>query len=324
MTYRSRSLPAGLLATLVVALVGCGGGSATTSAFGESGSRLVRAGALAFVAVDSDLGSSQWQQVDTLSKKFPGRDQALARLRQGLADNGVDYDKDVKPALGPEVDMVVISGPGANQTSAVGLTKPKDPAKFKALIAKLNASDQDLSEEPAVYKEIDEGWYAVSESQAQIDAALRGSGGEGLSDDSMFKAALEKLPGEALVKAYVDGLPEDRKVVRDEERRDGDRDDVVEHLRPGGPEGDEFVEGVSGEARGAARLGVTDRSLGVAQRCGSEEYPRDHEDNRGQPKREDRRDPEGVVDRRADVAVGGREQRRRPEDALQALLPAPS
>lgn len=205
MTYTSRSLTAGLLATLVVALAGCGGGSATTSAFGESGSKLVRSGALAFVAVDSDLGSSQWQQVDTLSKKFPGRGQALARLREGLADNGVDYDKDVKPALGPEVDIVVISGPGANQTSAVGLTKPKDAAKFKALIAKLNASDQDLSGKPAVYKEIDEGWYAVSESQAQIDAALKGSGGEGLSDDSMFKAALEKLPGEALVKAYVDG-----------------------------------------------------------------------------------------------------------------------
>ena len=205
MTHAPRFLAAGLLATLAVALAGCGGGSATTSASGESGSKLVRSGALAFVAIDSDLGSSQWQQVDELSKKFPGRDKALAQLRKGLADNGVDYDEDVKPALGPEVDIVVVSGPGADQTSAVGLTKPKDAAKFKALIAKLNASDQDPASKPAVYKEIDDGWWAVSESQAQIDAALKGSGGQALSDDSMFKAALEKLPGEALVKAYVDG-----------------------------------------------------------------------------------------------------------------------
>jgi hypothetical protein len=205
MTHTPRFLAAGLLATLAVALAGCGGGSATTSASGESGSKLVRSGALAFVALDSDLGSSQWQQVDELSKKFPGRDKALAQLRKGLADNGVAYDKDVKPALGPEVDIVVVSGPGADQTSAVGLTKPNDVDKFKALIAKLNASDQDPSSKPAVYKAIDDGWYAVSESQAQIDAALKGSGGEALSGDSMFKAALEKLPGEALVKAYLDG-----------------------------------------------------------------------------------------------------------------------
>ena len=205
MTRTPRFLTAALLATLAVGLAGCGGGVATTSASGDSGSKLVRSDALAFVAVDSDLGSSQWQQLDELSKKFPGRSKALAQLKQGLAENGVDYEQDVKPALGPEVDIVAISGPGANQTSAVALTKPKDAAKFKALIAKLNAHDQDPSAKPAVYKAIDDGWYAVSESQAQIDAALTDSGGAALSDNSTFKAALEKLPGEALVKAYVDG-----------------------------------------------------------------------------------------------------------------------
>ena len=205
MTRTPRFLTAALLATVAVGLAGCGGGVATTSASGDSGSKLVRSDALAFVAVDSDLGSSQWQQLDELSKKFPGRSKALAQLKQGLAENGVDYEQDVKPALGPEVDIVAISGPGANQTSAVALTKPKDAAKFKALIAKLNAHDQDPSAKPAVYKAIDDGWYAVSESQAQIDAALTDSGGAALSDNSTFKAALEKLPGEALVKAYVDG-----------------------------------------------------------------------------------------------------------------------
>jgi len=205
MTRTPRFLTAALLATLAVGLAGCGGGAATTSASGESGSKLVRSDALAFVAIDSDLDSSQWQQLDELSKKFPGRSKALAQLKQGLAENGVDYEKDVKPALGPEVDVVLVSGPGAGQTSAVGLTKPKDAAKFKALVAKLNAHDQDPSAKPVVYKAIDDGWYAVSESQAQIDAALKGSGGAALSDDGTFKAALEKLPGEALVKAYVDG-----------------------------------------------------------------------------------------------------------------------
>ena len=44
-------------------------------------------------------------------------------------------------------------------------------------------------------------------------------------------------------------LPEDRQVVGNEERRGRDRDDVDEHLRPGGTEGDELVVRVTGEAR---------------------------------------------------------------------------
>ena len=220
MTRTPRFLAAGLLATLAVSLAGCGGGSATTSSSGESGSKLVRSGALAFVAIDTDLGSGQWQQIDTLSKKFPGRSKALAQLKKGLTDNGLDYEQDVKPALGPEVDVVVISGPAANQTSAVALTKPEDAAKFKALIAKLNASDKNPSAKPAVYKAIDDGWYAVSETQAQIDSALKGSGGEALSDDSTFKDALEKLPGEALVKAYLDGRQLNA-LIRSESQKSG-------------------------------------------------------------------------------------------------------
>ena len=46
--------------------------------------------------------------------------------------------------------------------------------------------------------------------------------------------------------------------MRDEERRRRDRDDVDEHLRPGGPERDELVEAVPREARRASRLGEAD------------------------------------------------------------------
>ena len=55
-----------------------------------------------------------------------------------------------------------------------------------------------------------------------------------------------------------------------EERRDRDRDHVVEHLAPGGKEADHLVEGMACEARRAARLGVAHRALGVGQRGGDE------------------------------------------------------
>ena len=119
-------------------------------------------------------------------------------------------------------------------------------------------------------------------------------------------------------------LPEDREVVRDEEGRRGDGDDVDEHLRPGGAERDELVEGVPGEAGGAAGLGEPHRPLGVGGRGGGEDDARRDEDERRQPERVDGGEAECVVDRRADVAVRGGEQRGRAEDTLQLDLPATS
>jgi hypothetical protein len=103
-------------------------------------------------------------------------------------------------------------------------------------------------------------------------------------------------------------LPEDREVMRNEDHRDRNGDHVVEHLRPRGPEGDELVEGVTCEARRAACLRVPHGTFGVRRRGRREDQAADDEDERGEPERDARREAEGVVDRRADVAVGGRKE----------------
>src|SRR4051794_32482924 len=177
---------------LVALLAGCGSSSKSTDAGGGStpaGASMVRAGTLAFVSADTDLGSDQWQQLDKLSQKFPGRDQAIAQLKQQLTEQGVDYEQDVKAALGPELDVAVVSGGTDSSTKAVALTKPEDPGKFKTLVTKLNASDS--SGDRAVYREVD-GWYALGDSQASISAVLKGDR-EALADDASFKEALDKL-----------------------------------------------------------------------------------------------------------------------------------
>jgi Protein of unknown function (DUF3352) len=189
---------------LTALLAGCGSASKTSSTGGSvpAGASLVRAGTLAFVSVDSDTGSDQWQQLDKLAQKFPGRDQAVTKLKQQLSQHGVDYEQDVKPALGPELDIAVVGVGGAgtgSSTKAVALTKPDDPAKFKALVTKLNASG---SGSKVVYREKD-GWYALSDSDRTISLALEGNAP--LADDPGFKEAMAKLPGEALVKVFVDG-----------------------------------------------------------------------------------------------------------------------
>ena len=57
---------------------------------------------------------------------------------------------------------------------------------------------------------------------------------------------------------------------------------------------------------------------------GGEEEAGDDEDERRQAEREDRGEAERVVDRGADVAVGGREERRGAENSLEALLSPPA
>jgi hypothetical protein len=189
------------LLALAALLAGCGSASKTSSGSSiPAGASVVRSGVVAFVSIDSDTASSQWRQLDELAQKFPGRDEAVSKLKQQLSKHGVDYDQDVKPALGPEVDVAVVSAGNESSTKVVALTKPDDAAKFKALVAKLNA--QDSSGERAVYREVD-GWYALSDSQRSITLALEGNAP--LADDLDFKEAMGKLSGDTLAKAYVDG-----------------------------------------------------------------------------------------------------------------------
>ena len=104
--------------------------------------------------------------------------------------------------------------------------------------------------------------------------------------------------------------PEHGQVVGHEERRDGDRDDVVEHERPAGAEAHELVEGPAREARRAAGLGQHGRRLRVGPGGGDEEQPGQREHDRREAHGVGGHDAQRVVDRRPDVAVRGAEERR--------------
>jgi hypothetical protein len=194
-------LPVLLLAFLVA---GCGGGSSNTSAGSSipAGASLVRSGLVGFVAIDSDTGSDQWQQLDELAKRFPGRDKAIAHIEDELTKEGLDYESDVKPALGPELDLAIASAGSEKSTLVVGLTKPDDPATFEALVEKLNASDS--GGDNAVTRRLEDGWYAISDSQLAITSVLKGDQ-TALADANTFKQAMGKLPADTLVKAFLDG-----------------------------------------------------------------------------------------------------------------------
>jgi Protein of unknown function (DUF3352) len=188
-------------ACLVAALaVACGGKtSSQPGGIGESGAALVRSEALAYVAVDSDLGSGQWQQVDELLKKFPVRDRFLSELKKSLAEQKIDYERDVKPALGPELDIAAVAGASGQDFSYAAMTKPDSIEKAKELVQKL-----DQSSPPASATRVVDGWLIVSDKQEMIDAVLRGSGSS-LADATAFKDAFGQIPDDALLKVYANG-----------------------------------------------------------------------------------------------------------------------
>jgi hypothetical protein len=196
--FRSLLLPP--LAALALLAAACGGSStSTSSSSGPGGSSVAPASASVFVSVDTDSGSAQWKQADAILNKFPGKDKLIALIEKGLRGKGLNYEQDIKPALGDEVDVVVL-GFEQGSRDLVALTQPKDDARFKALLAKLDANDPSKTV-TGDYK----GWTLVSDKQAAIDRFKTEAGKGALADDGTFKEAMANEPGDALAKAYVNG-----------------------------------------------------------------------------------------------------------------------
>lgn len=172
-------------------LAGCGGSSEPAS--GEAASA-VPASAAAYVSVQSDLDSAQWKQVEDLLGRFPDGERATERLHGDLGD-GVNYERDVDPALGPTLELVWLDFANDGE-DVVALTQSDDEDKLRELVRK--------GDEPAVVGEVDD-WSAVARNQALIDRFRSALDGGALADDAGFQAATDELPDEALATLYADG-----------------------------------------------------------------------------------------------------------------------
>jgi hypothetical protein len=187
-----------LIVALALAVSGCG---AKKQPAASGGAELVSATAPAFISIDSNLSSDQWQQVDELLRKFPIRSQALSSLRSSLEeDSGLDYEQDIKPALGDEIDLVWFDFADGG-SNVVAVTKPKDASAFRRMVEKGNQHGPDT----LVFEEKDD-WFVLSDTQQNLDRFREESAsGDKLADDEVFKDALAELPDEALVHVYARG-----------------------------------------------------------------------------------------------------------------------
>jgi len=180
------------VAATALAVAGCGGSNGAASSGLGGAASIAPSDAVAFVAVDSDVSSGQWSTVDGLLKKFPARDELIAKLTTTFQQRSkLNWNEDVKPALGSELDLIALP---CKEPQLVGLTQPADKSKLAALLQKLdkNVATVQVGD-----------WTAFSTSQAALEHVQSAS--TKLADNNTYRAAIGKLAGDALVRAYANG-----------------------------------------------------------------------------------------------------------------------
>ena len=190
-----------LLAATALVAAGCGG---TTARVATGASDVVPSTAPVFIAVDSNPHSAEWRKLDMLASKFPDKQQAVDRLKREIRqESGIEWNRDVVPALGDEVDFVWLDFANDGDNFVV-LTQPKDEAALRRFVEKANTTERDPADRAHFEKFHD--WYVLGE-QASIERFKRESetAARSLSDESAFRQSMERLGGDSVVRAYING-----------------------------------------------------------------------------------------------------------------------
>jgi hypothetical protein len=184
---------------LALLAAGCGG----TEGAGTGASDLIPATAPAYVALDTNPDSDQWKKVEALASHFPDKAKGEQDLKDSFSkDSGIDWDRDLKPALGDEVDLVWLDFKGDGD-HFVALTQPRDAKKFDAFAKKATAHDPS---NPVLHDSF-KGWEVVSDKQANIDRFEResSSAADTLTNQPAFEHAMDTLGPDSIMRAFVDG-----------------------------------------------------------------------------------------------------------------------
>jgi hypothetical protein len=182
-----------LLAFLAVLPLVAGCGSSTPA--GPEGASVAPASSELFLTIDTSFDSGQWDAAGALLDKFPDGDRGVEYFLRELGDEGIDFDSDVKPAFGPETDIVGLDL-FSDEGTFIGLTQPDDKQKLDELLAK--------SDEPVVTREID-GWTAFADTDAVLDRFEEERADGTLEGSDDFKDALDAVASDALARLYLNG-----------------------------------------------------------------------------------------------------------------------
>jgi hypothetical protein len=200
-----------VLALLAVALAGCGD-SGTGSALDEALGYLPKDAPLVIV-ISTDLDGGQYDAAGEILDKLPLGGQLVEQLKESVEQDGVDYEKDVKPLLGKEA---VIAVPDAKALQAddvedfVLALETKDAGKLEEVAAR-DAKKTGEKAGATLYRSSEGTDFAVKDdvlvvanTRERLEAALERRDSEARLREDDLDEALGDLPDDALARLYVD------------------------------------------------------------------------------------------------------------------------
>ena len=190
---RAAAIIPACLAALALLVGGCGGGSSAGGV--ASGAEITPASTAVFISIRTDFEGDGWEDARRHAQKFPAVGRAFADLAEELEGEGIDFERDVRPTLGPELDIAVVAAEAGGEDAIVALTQPADEAKLDALVAKAD----DLA-----YEMVD-GWAVIAKKRSAIDAFQAAAEDGSLAETDAWEQATGGLPDEALVAGYMNG-----------------------------------------------------------------------------------------------------------------------
>jgi len=196
-TMRGLGLAAAGLAALALTTAACGGSNSSAGGMpGAEAAQLVPPNALALVSVNTDFDAQQWQRLDELTRGLPARERVVRMVREALAKQKLEFDRDVRSALGPEVDLAVL-GVEKDEPEVVALARPEDEAKLKSLA--------DLYSEGSDHYTVERvgDWSVVADSREAFESVRAARDGRSLADEAGFQAASGRLGDDAVARVYV-------------------------------------------------------------------------------------------------------------------------
>jgi hypothetical protein len=210
-----RGVLVGVGALALALLAGGGIYIASQSDSAESGApeSVIPASAFAFAKIDLDPATDQKVAIHEFSKKFPkgpkttSSDPMAGILTEVFKDESgkCTYEQDVKPWLGKRIGIAAVAGASGKTVPLIAM-QVTDEAAAKAALAKTTsgecAGDSDTGELKGFA--IKDGYGLLSNTQADVDAAVKASDAKTLSAADNFSADIATLEGNQVVTMWAD------------------------------------------------------------------------------------------------------------------------
>ena len=197
-----------IFAGLALALTACGGSdSGSTNSLAGIGegdgdspaaAELLPADVPLLLTLNTGLESEEWKLASDIAARFPASQDAIDSALNSLAGGGVDFDTEVRPALGPDITIAMLELTEDDPPIAMVL-QPNDASKLDELLTKGQADDPGSS--PA-WRVIDD-WYVLADDEAALDALIASTEQASLADVPRFSELMSALPGNSLARMWI-------------------------------------------------------------------------------------------------------------------------